>query len=162
MRLGKGIDLTLVTPSIFLFGSATGTWTAADATHGTYVAHHGAGAACGGTDYSLVANAVDIKCRGCGSIKVTISGNGSANNGFPVATASVITPLSTTSAQGTLSLHGPGGGAACGSGALTNTSGIFIRTFRVTCGSTLRLQYQSTFNHNSPALDCTFTIQVMS
>jgi len=162
MRLGKCIDLTVLTPNIVQGGGATATWTAITATHGTLDIHFPPGRFCPGGDPEAEIDpyaSCSLKFSGCGQLHVTAAGTGGPT-GLPVASSQLtLRDGVTLSVQPSISLVSGSGGVACDSTGLEGDDDV---TFKVGCGMLLVLAFDGTGATTAPACDVSFDVKVES
>lgn len=162
MKLGKCLDLTVLTPNIVQGGGATSTWTAASASHGTWEVHFPPGRYCPGGDPGAeidpYASCV-LKFRGCGRVHLTAAGTSGATIGRPIAFSQLyLRGEGGVSIQDAISLFGSTGGVSCDSVGLMGDDDV---TFQVVCGMQLLLEFDGFGAHTAPACDITFDVKIV-
>ncbi|MGV3664262.1 MAG: hypothetical protein ACO1TE_29085 [Prosthecobacter sp.] len=155
IKLGPCIDLVeMDPPAIILDGGASGAWTAASESEGTFTATHSAGGSCGGADEYQYAEAV-LTFAACGRISVEIDGEAQRANAMPVA----IVVHNTTEV---LEYQGTGGGPSCQKTELAPVFGINPVEINVACGDVVKLRYYAPIgNTQAPVLECDFIVTVL-
>lgn len=163
MRLGKCIDLTVLTPNIVQGGGATATWTAISATHGTCEIHFPPGRYCPGGDPFAVIDpyaSCSLKFRGCGTLHVTAAGTGGAVDGLPIASSQLtLRDGVTLSVQPSIQMFSGTGGASCDSTGLVGDDDV---TFKLACGMELVLSFDGAGATTAPACDVLFDLTIES
>jgi hypothetical protein len=161
MKLGKCIDLTVLTPNIVQGGGATATWAATSASHGTCEIHFPPGRYCPGGDPGSEIDAYascTLRFTGCGTVHVTAAGTTGAAEGIPYAFSQLLLRGGAgVSAQPAILLFGEGGGVACESTGLTGDDDV---TFKVVCGMELTLEFDGTGATTAPSCDVLFDVKI--
>ena len=162
-RLGKCLDLTVLSPIIVMAAGATATWLATSATAGTFVVHLPATPSCGGPAAPGFADryaSCTFTFAGCGSVRVSMAGTGSDDRYEPTADAGVL--AGDGSYASAIQINGTNGGATCHSVALApRGGGSSTADFTVGCGAQMQLSFDVSIAVSAPACTCTFTITVL-
>ena len=149
MKWGRCADVGELVANVTLFGGATGVW---DPVAGTFVATLQAGEFCGGSASFELAQVV-LKARGCGTLRVTIDGEGERYSEERAQADAV-------SGDRALVGNSPGGFLTdCSSGPLVFVDDVAVIDFPVRCDDEVTLRFFSLQNEYQPVLTCTFVVE---
>jgi|GEM_PF-2959143 len=153
--LGSCMTLANATRNIGTSGGATGVWNPTSAVSGSFVVHHPAGAACGGSNTTPFAVMTITPCN-CMKVRVTISGTGGDLGAAQQA-------LAPGFGADVLILVGGGGGAHCSTKPLVGYMGSpTSREYVINPEQPLEMKFLcSSDNSYLPASTCTFLVEVI-